>query len=68
MNYFAARSVIECMTECTFLNSQCQYGIFESANKTCKLFNGSLKQLEKGDSEETTLFMKINSTGNKQQA
>jgi len=64
--FFAARSVIECMTQCSFLNSQCQSGIFQSASKTCHLFNESLEQLEDGNSEETTLVMKINPTGRKQ--
>jgi len=64
--FFADRSVIECMTQCSFLNSQCQSGIFESANTTCQLFNESLEQLEDVNSEETTLFMKINITGDKQ--
>jgi len=54
------------MTQCSFLNSQCQSGIFESANTTCRLFNEPLEQLEDGNSEETTLFMKINTTGDKQ--
>jgi len=56
---------MECMTQCSFLNSQCQSGIFEPANKTCQLFNESLKRLEEGNSEETTLFLKLNLTGNK---
>jgi len=53
--------MLECMNECSVLHGQCQSGVFESANRTCRLFNEPLVELEEGNSEEMVYFMKMSS-------
>jgi len=47
------------MTQCSVLDSQCLSGVFESANRTCRLFSEPLVELEEGNLEEMVYFMKI---------
>jgi len=53
--------MLECMNECSFFYGQCQSGVFESANRTCRLFDEPLVELEEGNLEEMVYFMKISS-------
>jgi len=53
--------MLECMNECSFLHGQCQSGVFELANRTCRLFDEPLVELEEGNLEEMVYFMKISS-------
>jgi len=57
----SAHSSLECMTQCGDLHCQCQSGVFESTNRTCRLFNEPLIELEEGNLEEMVYFMKISS-------
>jgi len=47
------------MTQCSDLHSQCLSGVFESANRTCRLFNEPLVELEEGNLEDSVYFMKL---------
>jgi len=53
--------MLECMNECSFLHGQCQSGVFESENRTCRLFDEPLVELEEGNLQEMVYFMKISS-------
>jgi len=53
------------MTQCSDLHSQCGSGVFDSANKTCGLFNKPLVELEAGDLKEMVYFMKMSSMTSK---
>jgi len=57
----SARSSLECMTQCSDLHGQCQSGVFESTNRTCRLFNEPLIELKEGNVKEMVYFMKISS-------
>jgi len=47
------------MTQCSDLHSQCLSGVFELANRICRLFNEPLVELEAGNIKDIVSFMKI---------
>jgi len=49
------------MTQCSDLQTQCLSGVFESADRTCRLFNELLIELKEGNVKEMVYFMKISS-------
>jgi len=55
----SARSTLQCMTQCSDLHCQCLSGVFESANRTCRLFKEPLVKLEEGNMEKMVYFMKL---------
>jgi len=60
-----AGSTLECMTQCNDLHSQCLSGVYDSANRTCRLFTEPLVELEEGNMEEMVYFMKTSSMTSK---
>jgi len=49
------------MTQCSDLQTQCLSGVFESAGRTCRLYNEPLIEIEEENLEEMVYFMKISS-------
>jgi len=53
------------MTQCSDIQTQCGSGVFDSANKTCRIFTEPLEELEAGNLKEMVYFMKISSVTSK---
>jgi len=58
-NLVVARSMLQCMTQCSFHNPECQSGTFESSYQVCQLYDSIVDQLEDGENKETIYFMKL---------
>jgi len=66
IEFVPAESPLGCMAQCSVFHSQCLSGVFESANRTCRLFNEPLVEPEEEKLGEMVYFMKISLSTGKQ--
>jgi len=53
------------MTQCSDFQTQCGSGVFDSANRTCRLFTEPLAELEEGNLKDMVYFIKMPSMTSK---